>query len=187
MKKNVWSKDGKRTINMYPKHLQEITFKLNTNFSLREHFYWSDDQKKNLFSPSRVINLTSDKSGLERWRKKVGSKEADRIVNYSIDVGKLMHEYLERSVKKFSNYQYLNQPPMVSADRRDNAPFAVELGEIILEKGLKNRLEEVWGIENKLYFSEHFKGIVDLVGIYKENPLLLILNKRGAHRKKNTF
>ena len=184
MFKNVWSKDGERTINMYPKHLQEITFKLNTNFSLNTHFYWSDEQKKNLFSPSRVLNLTSDKSGLERWRKKVGMKEANRIVNYSIDVGKLMHEYLERSVKKFSNYQYLNQPPMVSANRRDNAPFAVELGEIILEKGLKDKLEEVWGIENKLYFAEHFKGIVDLVGVYEGQPSIIDFKQKRSPQKK---
>ena len=36
-----------------------------------------------------------------------------------------------------------------------NENIAYKLGAQILEKGLKNRLEEVWGLESHLYY-EHF-------------------------------
>ena len=72
MKKNVWSKDGKRTVNMYPESLREVTFGLNLEYSLKKNYYWTTTQKKKLFSPTRVINLTSDKSGLAAWRRRVG-------------------------------------------------------------------------------------------------------------------
>ena len=35
MKKDIWSKDGKRTVNMYPDSLKEVTFGLNLEYSLR--------------------------------------------------------------------------------------------------------------------------------------------------------
>ena len=184
MKKNVWSNDGKRTVNMYPESLREVTFGLNLEYSLKKKRYWTTTQKKTLFSPTRVINLTSDKSGLAAWRRRVGETEANRIVELSVDIGKIMHNYLENSLKKMTNWRGLNQPPLVGASKIKNAPFAMELGNIILEKGLKNKLEEVWGIEDKLYFAKHFKGIVDLVGMYEGAPSIIDFKQKRSPQKK---
>ena len=184
MKKDIWSKDGKRTVNMYPDSLKEVTFGLNLEYSLKKNYYWTAKQKKKLFSPTRVINLTSDKSGLAAWRRRVGETEANRIVELSVDIGKIMHIYLENSLKKMTNWRGLNQPPLVGASKIKNAPFAMELGNIILEKGLKNKLEEVWGLEDRLYFAKHFKGVVDLVGLYEGSPSIIDFKQKRSPQKK---
>ena len=69
-------------------------FKHNSIY--KEKYVWPEDR---LLSPSRILNATSDKSFLEKWRKKIGDEEADRIVAHSIAVGKSMHSYLEGKIK----------------------------------------------------------------------------------------
>ena len=41
MKKNVWSKDGRRTVNMYPDNLKEVTFKHNNKYI--EKYVWPEE------------------------------------------------------------------------------------------------------------------------------------------------
>ena len=74
--------------------LKKATFKHNPIY--KEKYIWPEER---LLSPSRILNATSDKSFLEKWRKKIGDKEADRIVAHSIAVGKSMHKYLEGKIK----------------------------------------------------------------------------------------
>ena len=42
-------------------------------------------------SVTTILGETKDKSGLEKWRKRVGEKEADRISNLSMSRGTIMH------------------------------------------------------------------------------------------------
>lgn len=46
-------------------------------------------------SITTVLSGTSDKSGLEKWRKKVGEAEADRISQLSMNRGTVMHRLVE--------------------------------------------------------------------------------------------
>ena len=66
------------------------------NKTYLKNYGWPEER---LLSPSRILDRTSDKSFLEKWRKKVGEEEADRIVSHSIAVGKSMHQYLEGKIK----------------------------------------------------------------------------------------
>ena len=75
--------------------LKKAAFKHNPIY--KKKYIWPEDR---LLSPSRVLDRTSDKSFLEKWRKKIGNKEADRIVAHSIAVGKSMHSYFGRKNKK---------------------------------------------------------------------------------------
>ena len=70
--------------------LNQKMFKHNKTYL--KNYGWPEER---LLSPSRILDRTSDKSFLEKWRKKIGDKEADRIVAHSIAVGKSMHKYLE--------------------------------------------------------------------------------------------
>ena len=168
MKKNVWSKDGRRTVNMYPDNLKEVTFKYNNKYI--EKYVWPEER---LLSPSRILNATSDKSFLEKWRKKIGNEEADRIVAHSIAVGKSMHKYLETSIKKMSHISHTNLPPSTEENDKKISKLSMSLGEIILEKGLKNKLQETWGIEAHLHFGNYYRGIADLIGIYEDEPCII--------------
>jgi genome maintenance exonuclease 1 len=46
-------------------------------------------------SVTTVIGCTSDKSGLDEWRKRVGEAEADRISKLSMNRGTIMHRLIE--------------------------------------------------------------------------------------------
>ena len=46
-------------------------------------------------SVTTVLGQTKDMSGLEKWRKRVGEAEADRISNLSMSRGTIMHRLIE--------------------------------------------------------------------------------------------
>ena len=74
--------------------LNQKMFKHNKTYL--KNYGWPEER---LLSPSRILDRTSDKSFLEKWRRKIGNEEADRIVAHSIAVGKSMHSYLEGKIK----------------------------------------------------------------------------------------
>ena len=164
----IRSKDGLRTVNMYPLNCREITFEYNNQY--QEKYVWPDGD---LLSPSRVFDGTSDKSGLDRWRKKVGDEEADRIIEESKSIGTSMHQYLENSILKFANVKYQNLPPIVNPAFHPYHDMANKLGAVILEQGLKNRLEEIWGLEAHVYYEHFYRGIIDCIGIYEGEPCIV--------------
>ena len=105
-------------------------FKHNTVYT--EKYVWPEER---LLSPSRVLDRTSDKSFLEKWRRKIGNEEADRIVQHSIAVGKSMHTYLERKIKNKKGALLLAGDP--------NIAMATKLAKLIITQGLKANLQEV--------------------------------------------
>ena len=52
-------------------------------------------------SVTTSVSKASTKSdGIEKWRKRVGDIEADRIIKQSTDIGTAVHEALEAYLKK---------------------------------------------------------------------------------------
>jgi genome maintenance exonuclease 1 len=165
MKKEVVrSKDKKRTVGMYPESLRETTFIHNNKY--KEKYIWPNNSHL-LLSPSRILDGTKDKTGLDAWRKRVGEEEANRIIEESQKIGKSLHTYIENSVWKFCNVRYQNHPPLINPIYHPHADLVSKMGNIVLEKGLKNSLEEVYGLESYIYYSIYFRGIIDLVGKYE--------------------
>lgn len=128
----------------------------------RQRYRWPQER---LLSPSRVLDQTSDKSFLEKWRQRVGEEEADRIVAHSIAVGKSMHSYLEGKIK--------NEEGDILYNFNPNKKLATELAKLIITKGLKDKLQEVWGVEARVHFGEYYRGITDLVGVYEDEPCIV--------------
>tara|TARA_R110002020_G_scaffold466915_4_gene690027 strand:- start:4162 stop:4812 length:651 start_codon:yes stop_codon:yes gene_type:complete len=135
-------------------------FKHNPVYAHR--YGWPQER---LLSPSRVLDQTSDKSFLEKWRQRVGEEEADRIVAHSIAVGKSMHSYLEGKIK--------NEEGDILYNFNPNKKLATELAKLIITKGLKDKLQEVWGVEARVHFGEYYRGITDLVGVYEDEPCIV--------------
>tara|TARA_Y100001963_G_scaffold114484_1_gene158746 strand:- start:27 stop:680 length:654 start_codon:yes stop_codon:yes gene_type:complete len=146
----------------------------NYNKIYLEKYTWPEER---LLSPSRILDRTSDKSFLEKWRKKVGEEEADRIVAYSIAVGKSMHAYLEGKIKNEKENSLLIDDP--------NKAMATKLAKIIIKQGLKDKLQEVWGVEAHLHFGNYYRGIADLVGIYEDEPCIIDFKQKRKPQSKN--
>ena len=150
----------------------QLKFKHNTVY--KEKYSWPEER---LLSPSRVLDATSDKSFLEKWRKKIGDKEADRIVAHSIAVGKSMHTYLEGKIK--------NEKGDILYNFNPNKKLATKLAKLIIKKGLKDQLQEVWGVEAHLHFGNYYRGIADLIGIYEDEPCVIDFKQKRKYQMEH--
>ncbi len=67
--------------------------------------FYLDSKDKTVPSVTTVLGKTSDKSeSIQKWRKKVGDEEADRITKQSTDIGSMVHESNWRS--KSQKWEY---------------------------------------------------------------------------------
>ena len=53
----------------------------------------------------------------------------------------------------------------------------------IIEKGLKNRLEEIWGVECTLYYPDKYAGTADCVGVYEGQETIIDFKQSNKPKK----
>ena len=118
--------------------------------------YNIDGSTERLPSVTTVLSGSQEQSkrdSLQRWRDKVGAAEASKITAEAAARGTSMHLYLE-------NY-CLGQGYL---DMTDVGNVAKHMAEKIVDKGIDNRLTEIYGNEATLYYPGLYAGSVDLVG-----------------------
>jgi genome maintenance exonuclease 1 len=123
---------------------------------LRHYTLAGDIQGQRLPSVTTVLGQTQTKdkaNSLQRWRDKVGVEEAKRITQEAAARGTAMHLYLE---KYCLGEGYL--------DLTDVGNVAKHMAEKIVDRGIDNRLTEIYGNEATLYYPGLYAGSVDLVG-----------------------
>ena len=123
---------------------------------LRHYSLTGDIHGQRLPSVTTVLGQTQSKdkeSSLQRWRDKVGVEEARRITQEAAARGTAMHLYLE---KYCLGEGYL--------DLTDVGNVAKHMAEKIVDRGIDNRLTEIYGNEATLYYPGLYAGSVDLVG-----------------------
>jgi hypothetical protein len=95
------------------------------------------------------------KQAIQRWKAKVGEKEAEVVKNTAATRGTAMHSYLE--------YHIAGQGLL---DLTESGVEAKRMAEVVVEKGLGD-LDEIWGSECVLYYPELYAGQTDLCGVYQ--------------------
>jgi ATP-dependent exoDNAse (exonuclease V) beta subunit len=118
--------------------------------------YNIDGSSDKLPSVTTVLGQTqtSDKAAsLQRWRDKVGNETARKITQEAAARGTSMHLYLE---KYCLGEGYL--------DMTDVGNVAKHMAEKIVDKGIDNRLTEIYGNEAVLYYPGLYAGSCDLIG-----------------------
>ena len=112
---------------------------------------------------------------LNRWRDKVGHKQADIISREATERGSSMHDYIEKFLLGKLNLDLLgdNTRERMMADQ-------------IIENGLRNRLQEIWGCESTLYYPGKYAGAADCIGVY-ENKETIIDFKQSNKPKKDEW
>jgi len=123
---------------------------------LRHYTLAGDIHGQRLPSVTTVLGQTQTKdkaNSLARWRDKVGHEEARRITQEAAARGTAMHLYLE---KYCLGEGYL--------DLTDVGNVAKHMAEKIVDRGIDNRLTEIYGNEATLYYPGLYAGAVDLVG-----------------------
>lgn len=113
-------------------------------------FYQVKDDGKliaELPSVTTILGQTKDQSGLERWRKRVGEAEADRISTLSMNRGTIMHRLVElyKATSGTATERLVKLKEVAKDDAETNQFETEELGALFLA--------EAWKFFYKFYFN----------------------------------
>lgn len=137
----------------------------------RKRVYQTPDGER-LPSVTTILGATKDMTHLNEWRKRVGEAKAAQITQEAAGVGTAMHANLERFIIG-EQRQPGNNPVHVQANAMAN---------IIIENGL-SKVNEVWAMEQSLYFPGLYSGTTDLIGVYEENPAVIDYKQTNKPKK----
>ena len=127
---------------------------------------------ESLPSVTTVLSKTKDKSGLDRWRKRVGEKTAEKIIADSSRIGTALHLFIEHYVNEHA-YKDLTEVGVQ----------AEKMAQVIIDEGLKD-INEVWGSEDHLYLPGKYAGTTDMVGLYKGRPAIIDFKQTNKPKKR---
>tara|TARA_R110000824_G_scaffold67288_1_gene174188 strand:- start:2229 stop:2969 length:741 start_codon:yes stop_codon:yes gene_type:complete len=102
------------------------------------------------------------RESLANWRKREGAEKAQRIMDQAAARGTAMHKILEGYVE---GKNVVDMTPV--------GEQATPMAKKIIEDGLNNRLDEIWGSEVTVHYPGLYAGATDLVGIYENKPSIM--------------
>jgi genome maintenance exonuclease 1 len=127
----------------------------------RKRVYQTPDGET-LPSVTTILGSTKDQTHLIEWRKRIGEDKAQQITTEAAGVGTAMHANLERFLIG-EQRQPGSNPVHVQAN---------SMADVIIENGL-SKVNEVWAMEQSLYFPGLYSGTTDLVGVYDGEPAVM--------------
>ncbi len=127
----------------------------------RKRVYLTPDGER-LPSVTTILSATKDMTHLNEWRDRIGHAKAQQITTEAAGVGTAMHGNLERFVCGMQR-QPGNNPVHIQANK---------MADVIIENGL-SKVNEIWAMEQSLYFPGLFSGTTDLVGVHEDEPAVM--------------
>ena len=111
-------------------------------------------------SVTTILGETKDKSGLEKWRKRVGEKEADRISNLSMSRGTIMHRLIELYKTKTEGEAQDRLVELKEIAKTDD-----EVNEFSEDENGELYLEEAWKFFYKFWFNsaDYFDRVKEVI------------------------
>ena len=149
----------------YPKSSRSI------ENGLRKYLF--DDEK--LPSVTSILQATKseeDKAALENWKQRVGHKEANKIKTEASSRGTSMHSYIEDFLRGRINESFFE-----SNEQYKN------MAKEIINKGIKEKLEEIYGMETTLRYPQKYGGTADLVGVYQGKEAIIDFKQANKPKK----
>jgi genome maintenance exonuclease 1 len=138
----------------------------------RKRVYATPDGER-LPSVTTILSATKDMTALNEWRDRIGWDKAAQITKEAAGIGTAMHGNLERFLVGIQR-QPGNNPVHVQANK---------MADVIIENGLKD-VDEVWAMEQSLYFPGLYSGTTDLVAVYKGNPSVCDYKQTNKPKKE---
>lgn len=127
----------------------------------RKRVYLTPDGER-LPSVTTILSATKDMTHLNEWKNRIGHEKAQQITTEAAGIGTAMHGNLERFLAGLQR-QPGNNPVHVQANK---------MADVIIENGL-SKVNEVWAMEQSLYFPGLFSGTTDLVGVHEDEPAIM--------------
>ena len=138
----------------------------------RKRVYLTPDGES-LPSVTTILSATKDMTHLNEWKKRIGEEKAKQITTEAAGVGTAMHSNLERFIAGIQR-QPGNNPVHVQANK---------MADEIIINGLAH-VNEVWAMEQSLYFPGLYSGTTDLVAVYKGNPSVCDYKQTNKPKKE---
>lgn len=153
-------------------------------------------------SMTTILGETKDKSGIDRWRDRVGHEEADRISHLSMNRGTILHRLIElyKATKGTPDERLLELKDIASTDEEctqfnedDMGVVWLEAGWIMFMKFWNNpeetfdRIEEVLAAEKFIWSERGFAGTLDNVSRTNDRGVLIIDYKNSRKPKRDEW
>ena len=167
---------------------------LATTETINGKRYYNVGEGKKYPSVTTILGAMTDKSGLDKWRKRVGEEEADRISKFSANRGTVMHqlnEYFLGSTKETVRERLLEAQQLIIPFAEENGftEEEVTVGRKLFFNFYNNncfgRIAKVVSIEDTLY-SPVMGGYAGRVDIIYENDKahLIVLDFKSSKKPK---
>ena len=140
-----------------------------------------DGLRKYLVNNQKLPSVTSilqqtksdeDKAALKNWIERVGPAVANRIKNEASATGTSMHSYLEDFLRGRINESFFE-----SNEKYKN------MAKEIIDKGIKGKLEEIYGVETTLVYPKKYAGTADLIGVYQGKSVVIDFKQANKIKK----
>jgi genome maintenance exonuclease 1 len=138
----------------------------------RKRVYLTPDGEKTP-SVTTILGATKDQTHLIEWRKRVGEENAAQITKEAAGVGTAMHANIERYLAGLER-----MPGNNLVQVKANA-----MADQIITNGL-SKVNEVWAMEQSLYFPGLYSGTTDLVGVYDGEPAVMDHKQTNKPKKR---
>ena len=127
---------------------------------------------ESLPSVTTILSATKDMTHLNEWKTRVGEEKAKQITTEAAGVGTAMHANLERFIAGVQR-QPGNNPVHVQANK---------MADVIIENGL-SKVNEVWAMEQSLYFPGLYSGTTDLIAVHENEPAVCDYKQTNKPKK----
>ena len=144
-----------------------------------------DGYRKYLLGDNKLPSVTTilsatkseeEKAALANWISRVGVKESNKIKTEASSRGTSMHTYIEEFLRGRINESFFE-----SNEQYKN------MAKEIIEKGINGKLEEIYGMEETLYYPEQYAGTADLIGVYQGKNVIIDFKQANKPKKQIIF
>jgi len=149
----------------YPKSIRSI------EDGLRKYLM-GDEKLPSVTSILQATKSEEDKASLENWKQRVGYTQANKIKTEASNRGTSMHSYIEDFLRGRINESFFESNEQYKNMARE-----------IIEKGINGRLEEIYGMEETLYYPERYAGTADIIAVFEGKDVVIDFKQSNKPKK----
>ena len=139
----------------------------------KRHYLVGEEKLPSVTSILSACQSEEKKQKLAEWRAREGEANAQRIMDNAASRGTLMHSVLEGHL--------LNRPVV---DLTPEGQLATNMAKQIVDRGLTNKLQELWAAECVLFYPDMYAGACDGVGIYEDKEAIIDFKQTNKPKRK---
>ena len=137
------------------------------------HYSINEERLPSVTTILKATESEEKKAKLAEWKKRVGHRQAEIISREATSRGSSMHDYLEKFLLGKLNMDLLG----------DNT-LEKMMADQIIENGLRNKLNEIWGCEATLYYPGKYAGAADCIGVYENKETIIDFKQSNKPKKE---